>query len=382
MVGNISGAERHRYKAGTDAVDTASLVSLNRNRVKPLWISWQHTTRNKSMSRVVGAELLELVTPKRGLARYIELSRKTVPLIWNSHGPVLFIMNPSIVLAVLALIVCTLRGKKLVVDTHNFAIEPDSRFGFLVKPLARMIIRLADIVIVSNETLAIKARGMGGTAIAMPDPLPTGLDVTPEEAARSDSRFTILCVASWAPDEPLTEVIEAARQLETQGVSVNIQITGKYQRAGLSPADMPGNVELTGFVSDHQFEVLLHQADLVMDLTKRDNCLVCGGYEAIAAGKPVMLSDTAVNREVFPRGAVYTRNDAAAIAEAVMLAERELAELRDEVKMQAYIMTQREYFYVNTINQVIYALTGTEVTTDLHLASPAPAARPQIAQAA
>jgi hypothetical protein len=42
-----------------------------------------------------------------------------------------------------------------------------------------------------------------------------------------------------------------------------------------------------------------------MDLTILKDCLVCGAYEGIAVGKPLILSDTAATKNLFARGCVY-----------------------------------------------------------------------------
>jgi glycosyltransferase involved in cell wall biosynthesis len=69
-----------------------------------------------------------------------------------------------------------------------------------------------------------------------------------------------------------------------------------------------------------------------MVLTTADDNLVCGGYEAVAAGKPLILSDTHALRALFRRGAVFTNNESAAIARAINTALRRADALRSEIK--------------------------------------------------
>ena len=69
--------------------------------------------------------------------------------------------------------------------------------------------------------------------------------------------------------------------------------------------------------------------DATIDLTTRENCLVCGAYQSIAAGKPMVLSKTRALQTFFPAGAVYTDNSAADIRRCIekVLADRERGQL-------------------------------------------------------
>ncbi|MGH3426512.1 MAG: glycosyltransferase family protein, partial [Mycobacteriales bacterium] len=77
-----------------------------------------------------------------------------------------------------------------------------------------------------------------------------------------------------------------------------------------------------GFLDEAAYWRLLWSADAVMDLTLMDNCLVCGAYEALAVGKPVILSDNEASKELFAGAAVFSGSTVAEIVAAVqMLAE-------------------------------------------------------------
>jgi glycosyltransferase involved in cell wall biosynthesis len=60
--------------------------------------------------------------------------------------------------------------------------------------------------------------------------------------------------------------------------------------------------------------------------------LVCGAYEAVTLGRPLVTSDTAALRQYFRRGTVYSRHDSASLAAAISYAlanrERLAAEMR------------------------------------------------------
>jgi glycosyltransferase involved in cell wall biosynthesis len=110
-------------------------------------------------------------------------------------------------------------------------------------------------------------------------------------------------------------------------------VTGRRDRIpdGVLRAAAP-NVEFTGFLPDDEYWALLESVDLVVDLTYRDDCLVCGAYEAVARGKPLVLSDTAALRGYFSAGAVYTANTAEDIERALQQALTRLDDLISEVR--------------------------------------------------
>ena len=56
---------------------------------------------------------------------------------------------------------------------------------------------------------------------------------------------------------------------------------------------------------------------MIVDLTAIEDCLVCGAYEAVALGRPLVTSDTAALRQYFRRGTVYSRHDHASLAAAI-----------------------------------------------------------------
>ena len=77
---------------------------------------------------------------------------------------------------------------------------------------------------------------------------------------------------------------------------------------------------------------------VVCDLTLKPDCLVCGAYEALAVGKPMVLSDNPPTRETFGTAAVLTGDDPEAIAAALRgaIADRERLEAGARELQEAY----------------------------------------------
>ena len=84
------------------------------------------------------------------------------------------------------------------------------------------------------------------------------------------------------------------------------------------------------FMPNEAYQNMLRTVDAVIVLTDKEYCLVCGGYEAVSAEKPLILSDTNALREYFSSGTVFTANN----AEAIVASIRQAIENRDVLKKE------------------------------------------------
>jgi glycosyltransferase involved in cell wall biosynthesis len=215
--------------------------------------------------------------------------------------------------------------------------------------LSRLVQRGADLTVVTNTPLADHVAANGGRAFVLPDPIPC-LDGFERE--RLDGQANLLFICTYAMDEPYAEVFEAARSLSP---GIRIHVSGNYAKRGIDPAALAPNLVLTGYLSEEAYVRLLRSVDATIDLTTRENCLVCGAYESIAAGKPMVLSKTRAIQAFFPSGAVYTDNSAADIRRCIeqVLADRE--RLAAEI---AYLRQQREAEWEQRRRELLVRVRG------------------------
>jgi glycosyltransferase involved in cell wall biosynthesis len=231
-----------------------------------------------------------------------------------------------VILGLLTVLLRPLIGYRLILDLHNESVEPFVNNSALYKRLITFLHRSADLCLVTTEPLCQVVLTNGGRPWVLPDRVPAM-----EPAALSGPRLgpaEIVFVCSFAADEPFVEVIEAARLL---GDTVVLHVTGRPP-ASFAGRAIPPNVRLTGFLPDSEYERLLREASAIIDLTAMENCLVCGAYEAVALGKPLVTSDTAALRSYFRRGTVHTRHDAPAIASAVRQVLANIASLESDMR--------------------------------------------------
>ena len=260
------------------------------------------------------------------ILKYPILASRTLGLLLREGPCVLVVQNPSIALATLALMCRPLFRYRLIVDAHNAALQVEAGPRRYLAPLYRLVQRRADRTLVSNTTLAGFVEANGGRAIVLPDPLP---DVAGVRAGSRPLGRQVTFICTFALDEPWLEAMSAVDDIPED---VFMYVTGRVP-GWLARETIPKNprLRLTGFLPDRDYLNLLARSDVVLDLTRRENCLVCGAYEAVALGVPLVLSDTAALRAYFRQGVVYAVNSKAGIATALREALARHDELRAEI---------------------------------------------------
>jgi glycosyltransferase involved in cell wall biosynthesis len=302
-----------------------------------IWFTWEKQRRNRSMAKAVGARLEELEFKGGTLARYWTLARRTFGIVRREKPGTIYFQNPSIVLATLIVTMKVLRLTRatIVGDYHNAGVHPP-----VLKWLVPWLVRHADLTLVSNANLGAEITAMGGRALAMPDPIPA---LEPAASRAGNASFEVLFVCSWADDEPIADVLRAARALLDSEPDLTVSITGRPKLEKIGWHDpVPANVKLTGFLSEHDFDRKLTHADAILDLTTRADCMVCGAYEAAAAEVPMILSDNPPTREYFSKGALFTDNSAESIAALIREMRAHHAKFRREVVEIKQHILQRE----------------------------------------
>jgi glycosyltransferase involved in cell wall biosynthesis len=306
---------------------------------KLIWVSWEEHRRTRSLARALSAELYELTRTlgRPRLVRYVLNVRDTIRVLRERRPDTLICQHPSAVLALVAILLRPLFGYRVGLDAHNagLAIEPDS--FRLLRPLVGWLQRRADFVIVHNDAVEGVVKGRGGTLISLPDPLPT---ITRGAPLRLSRPFNLLFVCSFGPDEPYLAVLEAARLIDPE---IGIYVSGD-PRGNIDPEAWPEHVVFCGRVTWERYDQLLCSVNGVIDLSTRERCLLCGAYEAVAAGKPMILSRTPTLMDYFARGAVFTDNAVCdspySIRNAILELRMREAELKAEVTLLKHELAQ------------------------------------------
>jgi glycosyltransferase involved in cell wall biosynthesis len=121
----------------------------------------------------------------------------------------------------------------------------------------------------------------------------------------------VTVVATYSKDEPLRLLPEVARRLPDVRFAVTGDPHGDLCRA------WPANLRPTGFLSDYDYWQQLQRSAAVVVLTTRSDTLLSGGYEALALGRPLVVSDHQVLRDYFGDAAKYAQSTASSLALAI-----------------------------------------------------------------
>ncbi|MEJ2557597.1 MAG: hypothetical protein P8186_15490 [Anaerolineae bacterium] len=298
------------------------------NTSRWIFIAWApHGRRSESLAKELGARLyfihyLKFQNPLYAPLKYILQTIRTLQVLLTERPKVVFVQNPPFVCGLVVYVYCRISGTQFVLDHHSAAFSHVWDWALSIQ---KFLARRAITNLVTNQHWAEIVRGWSAEAFVLIDPLPTlpeGQDFAVEPG------FNVVFINTFADDEPIEAVLEAASQLP----DVHFYITGNTNRKPVSFfAGGPSNVTFTGFLPDAQYFGLLRAVQAVMTLTTRDHTLQGGGFEAISLGKPLITSAWPYLQELFARGAVYVANSADGIRDGVRTMQKRHKDLREEM---------------------------------------------------
>jgi glycosyltransferase involved in cell wall biosynthesis len=193
---------------------------------------------------------------------------------------------------------------RVAIDLHSGALL-DRRWRWAV-PILAWLARRSTAAIVTLPSLAAALEARGVQTIVLPDPLPEMAPSAPATAHPGPAGPPeVVAICGWGDDEPLEALVAAA-----VGQPWTLALTGRPRR----PLDLPDGVRLTGFMDDAAYADTLARAAAIVVLTTRDETLLSGAWEAIAVGRPLVLSGTTALRSTFDDGPTYVGDDARSIA--------------------------------------------------------------------
>jgi len=293
---------------------------------KVIWIAWERHRRTLEIADFLNIDPVIFEDKLPRLIRHTLNVFKTLAIIQRRKPKVLIVQNPSIVLTFIACLLHPVYRYALIVDSHNAGIIPESHLLKKLGFLYRYFQRNANVMVVTNDALAQIVEKNSGNPFILPDRIP---QPHATEKIRLKGRYNIAYICTFKRDEPFQEVIEAVRSLDSDVV---VYITGNHKYCPPHIfTNMTDNIVLTGFLSEEEYWNLLSSVDLIIDLTLRENCLVCGAYEAVTLECPMILSDTKALKSHFSKGVIFTRSGVTAIVDAVKKGLAQQAELRREI---------------------------------------------------
>lgn len=293
-----------------------------------IWLAWEKHRRSIEISNYLKIPPILFQSNLPRVFKYPIFTLKTFILLFTKRPSVLIVQNPSIFLTYLACFLKHFFGYFLIVDAHNGGLIPDNRIGKKLFLLYDFWQQYADITIVSNNYLANIVIRNKGNPFTLPDKLPKQQKT--RDKYRVSGIINILCICTYGADEPYEELIEAFKRCPND---YRIYMTGDYKKLpNYLVKKCPPIIIFTGFLNEKEYWALLNSVDFVIDLTKRENCLVCGAYEAVSQCKPLILSNTKALREHFTLGSIFTHNKPISIYESIQKMVKNLEAMNRDVQ--------------------------------------------------
>jgi glycosyltransferase involved in cell wall biosynthesis len=258
------------------------------------FITWTRHHRATEIARVLGAELYEPFTARTrwpAPIRYVVQAGLSVAYLARKRPHAVLTSNPPFVAALTLLTVRRLMGARVWSDTHSGAFN-DERWARFGRANAWVLRRCDGVLVTTHKTAQIVA-DMGGRPLVLNYP-----GTVPKSRVPSSDPLLVATVG-YRFDEPLLELVEAARQVPEM----------KIVFPGDAPRDLrnaaPANCRFTGWLARDQYEDLIASCRGVVCLTTRENTMQTGAYEALEYGLPMLLSGTQALRSFYGEGVLF-----------------------------------------------------------------------------
>lgn len=279
-----------------------------------IWITWEYQIRNRSLSRLLDADLYEILEDQRSaLGRYFVCVLRTLSVIREKKPSWIFHQNPSVFLGFFLIMIKPFFQYKIVTDTHNAGLKPAEGRYKLLNAIGRLVSKKTDYLIVHNEIVANEVSKYKTKPFVLPDPLP--IFFTRDDVEVDPNKLVFVC--RWSADEPYEEVISSFGLLKKQRPELSLYITGKPPIKILE-RKLTRGIHLTGFLEEKDYQTLLKSSSLMIVLTNRTDSLNCGAYEALSLAKPCILYNTDTLRQFFGESFYYSDLDSYSITDAVL----------------------------------------------------------------
>ena len=330
------------------------------------FIAWAHgDSRPRTIAAELGGEArvfhdMGIVRKPLVPFRYGINAARTIAYLLERRPRAVIIQAPPVPTAALVWLYGVLFRAPVVIDAHpsSFAIG-DAPADRAMLPLLRRLAARVSAVAVTTERLRERVEEWGGRGIVVHEPAPAWAGQL--ERGPDDGKVTTLYICTFADDEPLDVVLDAARAVP----EVRFRITGDLRKLPeRARAAAPDNVEWTGYLRGTDFSQALADAKAVLTLDERDDSVPRSAYEAVYARRPLITTGWPHMRALFP-DAVFVANTAEGIADGV----RDALSRTDEIESTTQRALDRQVERWQSQCDALRAALGAPAAAELAVAT-------------
>jgi len=290
---------------------------------KIAFVAWNITKRSKVLAGYLNAKIITCKIASNRISKlfnYPFLIFLTFCNLIHQKVNIVIVQLPPFHASIPGYLYCKLFRKKLIYDTHSGIFFPKGLHQKVYFSLYCSMTRNTKLNIVHNEAILNRTCLKNTSSIVLECKIPFQ-----PSGNIQHTRFIVAVICSYDKDEPIEQIIVATRLV----TDIEFYLTGNSNK--LKNLTLPKNVNLTGYLSDQDYEHFLRTVDIIMVLTTRPDTVLSGAYEAVGLEKPLITSDTQTLRKYFYKGSIFTSNDAKSITEAIDKARQNLDKLRVEM---------------------------------------------------
>lgn len=281
------------------------------------------------LAQRMGAELycIDFVKlKKRSLLpiRYILQWLATWVALFRQRPDCVVVINTPAFAPLCVGIFCFVFRTPYILNVHGHSLM--GKWAWAV-PLQRILARYALVNIVQQDLHQCLYQRWGAPIIRL-ERAPMSAPATTTAPALEQGHYVITVVSTFASDEPLELVVDAARQVS----DVHIYVLGDKARAPKELlAQAPSNVTFTGFLRGRDYWDQLNASHAIMTLTTTPYSMVSGGIEGMALKKPLILSRQPALTAYFTKGAVFVDHSVAELVDAIKQVRAQHSQLENEI---------------------------------------------------
>lgn len=322
------------------------------------WVGYQR--RIESINRFVDFKTYYIAPPfqPRWLKPlgYIQQMARMILILLKEKPDLVWYQAPPTFLGhiLLAMRFVTRRQFRIIADCHNASFRLWGAFPGHVPALHSV-----DLILTHNVEVVEQARRLGvKTRITVLEDPPASIDGCLSRDRPAAEFALVPC--SFHADEPIDILIATAAKMP----EMIFKVTGNRRKAiSLGyVAKAPPNMHFTDYLPISEFNDLLRNCSVLVGLTVLEGIQLSVANEGVGAGKAMVLSDTAILRDLFGSAAIMAKNEPEALSAAILEAWRRREEL--EIRMRAFAHERLENWKAE-LAPVLQMLDLTEGTTDV-----------------
>jgi glycosyltransferase involved in cell wall biosynthesis len=258
--------------------------------------------------------------------KYPPMWLKTWWVLLKQRPSKVLVINTPVFAPLSVYLYCVLAGIPFAMNVHGHTLG-GRRWGWS-RPIQQFLSKRAAVSLVGTTEYQQIFNTWGARVLFLEDP-PLEIPAKSQGVKTAPSQFRVTVVSTFAGDEPLDLIIQAARRLP----DVCFYITGDTTLASQEFLDSaPENVKFPGYLKGNSWWDLLFSSNAIMTLTTNPYSLVSGGTEGMYIGKPLILSRQPALTEYFTKGTVFIDHTVDSIIDGVHQARERESILSQESK--------------------------------------------------